>query len=48
MPSANRKKYLEDLLSLVMSRFKKYHPSVNLKFNDLGIFQSLKIAYFNG
>ena len=26
-----------------MSRFKRYHPSWNLKFNNLGIFQSLKL-----
>jgi len=25
-----------------MSQLKKYHPSGNLKFNNLGIFQSLK------
>jgi len=26
-----------------MSKFKKYHPSGNLKFNNLGIFKSLKL-----
>jgi len=26
-----------------LSQFKKYRPSGNLKFNKLGIFQSLKI-----
>jgi len=26
-----------------LSQFKKYHPSGNLKFNYLGIFQSLKL-----
>jgi len=26
-----------------MSQFKKYHPYGNLKFNKLGIFQSLKL-----
>ena len=26
-----------------MSQFDKYHPSGNLKFNNLGIFQSLKL-----
>jgi len=26
-----------------LSQFKKYHPSRNLKFNYLGIFQSLKL-----
>jgi len=34
---------LEDLFSSVLSQFKKYHPSGNLKFNYLGIFQSLKL-----
>jgi len=38
-----QKKNLEDLFSSVLSRFKKYHPSGNLKFNNLGIFQSLKL-----
>ena len=33
---------LEDLFSSVLSQFKKYHASRNLKFNNLGIFQSLK------
>jgi len=33
---------LEDLLSSVLSQFQKYHPSGNLKFNNLGIFQTLK------
>jgi len=32
-----------DLSSSVLSQFKKYHPSGNLKFNDLGISQSLKL-----
>ena len=26
----------------VLSQFQKYHPSGNLKFNNLGIYQSLK------
>jgi len=34
---------LEDLLSSVLSQFKKYHPSGNLKFNNLGIFPRLKL-----
>jgi len=34
---------LEDLFSSVLSQFKKYHPSENLKFNNLGIFQNLKL-----
>jgi len=34
---------LEDLFSSALSQFKNYHPSGNLKFNYLGIFQSLKL-----
>jgi len=34
---------LEDLTSSVLSQLKKYHPSRNLNFNDLGIFRSLKL-----
>jgi len=34
---------LEDLFSSVLSQFKKYHPSGNLKFNNLGILQSLEL-----
>jgi len=37
---------LEDLFSSVLSPFKKYHPSGNLKSNNLGIFQSLKLRIF--
>jgi len=33
----------EDLSSSVLSQFKEYHPFGNLKFNNLGIFQSLKL-----
>jgi len=41
MPFGNKKKnILEDLFSSVLSQFRKYHPSGNLKFNYLGIFQS--------
>jgi len=36
------KNILEDLFSSVLSQIKKYHPSGNLKFNYLGIFQSSK------
>jgi len=32
-----KKNILGDLLSLVLSQFKKYHPSGNLKFNNLGV-----------
>jgi len=38
----------EDLYSSVLSQFKKYHPSENLKFNNLGIFQSLKLRNLMG
>jgi len=40
MPLGNKKKYSEDLPSSALSQFKKYHPSGNLKFINLGIFQS--------
>jgi len=44
MPFGNRKKnILEDFFSSVLSNCKKYHPSGNLKFNNLGILQSLKL-----
>jgi len=39
---------LEDLFSLVLSQFKKYHPSGILKFNYLGILQSLKLRISMG
>jgi len=31
-----------------LSKFKKYHPSGNPKFNNLGIFQSLKLRNLIG
>jgi len=43
--SETEKNILEDLFSSVLSKYKKYHPSGNLKFNNLGIFQSLKFRY---
>jgi len=43
MPFGNRKNILEDLFSSVLSQFKKYHPSGNLKFLKLGILKSLKL-----
>jgi len=43
MPFGNRKNILKDLFSSVLSQFKKYHPTGNLKFNNLGTFQSLKL-----
>jgi len=47
MPFGNRKKeiILEDLISSVLSQFKKYYPSGNLKLNYLGTFQSLKLPF---
>jgi len=39
---------LEDLFSSVLSKFLKYHPSGNLKFYNLGIFQSLKLRNLMG
>jgi len=35
--------YFRGSFSSVLSKFKKYHPSGNLKFNDLGISQSIKL-----
>jgi len=49
LPTAQRrrsetdKNILEDLFSSVFSLSKKHHPSGNLKFNYVGIFQSLKL-----
>jgi len=39
--SETEKNILDDFLSSVLSQLKKYHPSGNLTFNNLGIFQSL-------
>jgi len=44
MPFANRKKYFR--VSFQISKvaiLKKYHPSGNLKYNNLGIFQTFKL-----
>ena len=41
--SETEKHILEDHFSLVLSQFKKYHPSGKLKTKNLGIFQSLKL-----
>ena len=41
--SETEKFILEHLFSSVLSRFKKHQPSGNIKFNNLGIFQSLKL-----
>jgi len=48
MPFGNRKIYFEDFFSSVLSQLKMYHSSVNLKFNYLGIFQSLKLRILMG
>jgi len=48
MPFGNRKNILVDLFSPVSSQLKKYHPSGNLKFYYLGIFQSLKLRILLG
>jgi len=37
------KKKLENLFSSVLSQLKEYYPSGNLKFNNLGMSQSLKL-----
>jgi len=44
---ATEKFFSEDVFNPVLSEFKKYHPSGNLKFDYLGISQKLKIAYFH-
>jgi len=41
--SETEKFIVEDLYSSALLQFKKYHPSGNLKFNNLGISQSLKL-----
>jgi len=46
--SGTEKNTLEDLLSSVLSQFKKNHPSENLKFNYLGIFKSSKLRILMG
>ena len=42
--SETEKNILENLFSPVFSQLKRYHPSRNLKFNNLGISQSLKFC----
>jgi len=39
---------LEDVFSSVLSHFKKYSPSVNVKFNNYGSFKSLKLRNLMG
>jgi len=49
MPFGNIKKnVLVDLFISVLSQLNKYHPSENLQFKDLGIFQSLKLRNLMG
>jgi len=43
-----KKIILENLFSSVLSNYKKYHLSGNLNFNNLGIFQSLKLRNLMG
>jgi len=38
------KKCFRDLFSSVFLQFKEYHPSGNLKFHNIGIFQSVKFC----
>jgi len=48
-PATETEKFcLDDLFSSVLSQFKKYHSSGNLKFNNLGIFQSSKLRNLMG
>jgi len=46
--SETKQNILEDLLSSVLIQFKIYYPSGNLKFNNSGIFQSLKFRILMG
>jgi len=44
MPFGNRKIYFRGSFQFsIVSQFKKYNPSGNLKSNNFGIFQSLKL-----
>jgi len=43
MPFGNRKKYFRGSFLFSIVSIKKNHPSRNLKFYNLGIFQSLKL-----
>jgi len=46
--SETEKFILEDLFRSVLSQFKIYHPFGNLKFNNIRIFQNLKLRYLMG
>jgi len=48
MKTETEKCILEDLLSSVLSHSKEIYPCGNPKFNDLGIFQSLKLRNLLG
>jgi len=48
MPLRSRKNISEDIFTSVFLKSKKYHPSGNLKCNNLGVFQSLKLRYLIG
>jgi len=41
--SETEKNILEHLFSSILPQLKKNNPSENLKFNNLGIYQSLKL-----
>jgi len=43
MPFGNSKIYFRGSFQFILSQFKKYHPSGNVKFNHLSIFQSLEV-----
>jgi len=43
-----KKNILEDLFSSLLSKFKKNHSPGNLKLNNLGISQSLKLRILMG
>jgi len=43
-----KKNILEDIFSSVLSHFKEYQPSLNVKFNNVGIFESLKLRNLMG
>jgi len=48
MPFGNRKLYSRGFFGSVLSQFKKYHPSGNLKFNKVRISQTLQLRNLMG
>jgi len=48
MPFGNWKIYFRGSFHFSIVTIKKYHPSGNLKFNNLSVFQSLKLHIFTG